>query len=206
MAADGGMPFVRFEVRQVEDRAASIANGRYSTKDVDFILLVPAGSGGKEEIEAVYSEWLEQRKVDSGRHEIRTGDHATPMFAARFPDTWLEKIENGYKAWKEGQEIPIEGTSILNWAVLSPSQRNRLQQMSILTVEALAEAPDSAVEMFGMGGMTLRQRARDFLALNGTDAAKTAAELEQLRVQNSSLQAQLKSIMEQLPQLKSKAA
>lgn len=206
MAKDGGMPYVRFEVRQVEDRAASMKNGRYTPKDVDFILLVPAGSGGKEQIEAEYATWLEQRKVDSGRHEIRTGDHQTPMFASRFPDEWLQKIEAGYKAWKEGQEIPVEGTSILNWAVLSPSQRERLQQIKILTVEALAEAPDSAIEMFGMGGMTLRQRARDFIALNGTDAAKTSAELEQLRLDNASLRQKLDAILARLPQLDGKAA
>lgn len=201
MSKEGGMPFVRFEVRQVEDRAASLANGHYTTKDVDFILLVPAGSGGKEQIEQVYSEWLEQRKVESGRHEIRTGDHASPMFAARFPDEWLTKIESGYKHWKEGQEIPIEGTSILNWAVLSPSQRTRLQQIHILTVEALAEAPDSALEIFGMGGITLRQRARDFIALNGSESNKTAAELEALRVENKSLRDKLDSILSRLSQL-----
>lgn len=201
MAKEGGMPFVRFEVRQVEDRAASLAAGRFVPKDVDFILLVPAGSGGKEQIDAVYSEWLEQRKRDAGRHEIRTGDHQTPMFAARFPDEWLTKIEAGYKAWKEGLEIPIEGTSILNWAVLSPSQRTRLQQIHILTVEQLAEAPDGALEIFGMGGMTLRQRARDFIALNGTEAAKTSAEMEVLRQDNKSLREKLDSILERLPQL-----
>jgi hypothetical protein len=73
-------------------------------------------------------------------------------------------------------------------------------------LEALAEAPDSAIEMFGMGGMTLRQRARDFIALNGTDAAKTSAELEQLRLDNASLRKKLDSILERLPQLDGKAA
>lgn len=206
MLKENAMPFIRFETRPVEDREASLKLGRFMTKDVDYVVIVPLGSGGKEQIEQVYSEWLEQRKRESGRHEIRTGDSSMPMFASRFPDEWLDKVEKGYAAWKAGQEIPVEGTPLAQWAVLSPSQRQQLIGMGIQTVEQLSQLPDGGLDSFGIGGMSLRQRARDFIQINGGQANKTTAELEALRVENESLKRRLDGIMAKLEKMDVKAA
>ncbi len=190
-----GMPFVRFETRAVEDRAASLAAGEYRTRDVDYILLVPAGSAGKLTIEEEYTEWLKKIKGDPHRHERRDSpDHNVAMQPARFPDEWIERIESAYEAWKKGQELPLEGTPIKVWPAVSPSQRDKLISMHILTVEALAEASDTAMETFGMGGITLRQRARDYLAMRNDPASKGSAELEKLRKENESLMARIKAL------------
>jgi len=190
-----GMPFVRFETRAVEDRAESLRAGEYRTKDVDFILVVPAGSGGKLVLEEEYAEWIKKIKGEAYRHERRESpDHPVAMQGARFPDEWIAAIEASYEAWKKGQAVPETGTPIKLWPVLSPSQRERLLALHVTTVEALAEAPDGLLEAFGMGGQTLRQRARDFLKLRNDPAAKTAAELEKLRKENESLQARLKAL------------
>lgn len=192
-----GMPFVRFEVRAVEDRAASLAAGEYRTRDVDYIILVPAGSAGKLIIEEEYESWLRKIKGDPHRHERRDSpDHNVAMQMARFPDEWIERIESGYKAWKEGQELPLEGTPIKLWPVVSPSQRDKLLSMHIRTVEELAESSDTAMEAFGMGGITLRQRARDYLAAKKEPAAKVSADMEKLRKENESLIARLKALEE----------
>jgi hypothetical protein len=192
------MPFIRFETRPVEDREASLKVGRFMTKDVDYIVIVPLGSGGKEQIEQEYTAWLEQRKRETGRHEIRTGDSAVPMFSSRFPDEWLDKIEKGYEAWKAGQEIPVEGTPLAQWAVLSPAQRQQLIGMGVQTVEQLAQLPDGGLDSFGIGGMSLRQRARA--------ANKGSAEMEQLRSENASLKNQIAAIMKRLEKMDEKAA
>lgn len=190
-----GMPFVRFETRAIEDRNATLASGEYRTKDVDFIILVPAGSAGKTTIEEEYSQWLAKIKGNPHREERRDSpDHSVAMQAARFPDEWIKRIEEGYKLWKEGQELPLEGTPIRLWPAVSPSQRERLISMHILTVEALAEATDATMEAFGMGGITLRQRAIDYLKVRKDPASKTAAELERLRKENESLAARLKAL------------
>jgi hypothetical protein len=206
MQRENAMPFIRFEVRPVEDRAASIKHGRFMTKDVDYILIVPLGSGGKEQIEQVYSEWLEQKQRETGRQEIRTGDSSVPMFASRFPDEWLDKIEKGYAAWKAGQEMPVDGTPLAQWAVLSPAQRQHFIGAGVQTVEQLANLPDGGLDAFGMGGFALRQRARDFLQINGGESNKTTAELEALRVENESLKKRLDGIMAKLEKMDVKAA
>ena len=41
-------PYVEFQMRAVEDRSESLKQGRYMTKDVPFIILVPHGSEGKQ--------------------------------------------------------------------------------------------------------------------------------------------------------------
>lgn len=206
MLKENAMPFIRFETRPVEDRQASMQFGRFMTKDVDYIIIVPLGSGGKEQIEQVYADWLEQRKRETGRHEIRTGDSSIPMFASRFPDEWLDKIEKGYAAWKAGQEIPVEGTPLAQWAVLSPAQRQQLIGMGIQTVEQLSQLPDGGLDSFGIGGMSLRQRARDFITLNSNEANKGSAEMEQLRTENASLKNQLSAILKRLEKMEEKAA
>jgi hypothetical protein len=184
-------PFIRFEVRPIEDRAASITAGYYVTKDVDFIILVPHGSEGKQSIEQPYGDWLKKIKPLAGGDLMPSNaSFDTPaMAAARFPAEWLEKIEAGYKAWKEGRELPIEGTPLDNWPVLSPSQRINAKQMHLLTVEDLAAASDEACQSVGIGGITLRQRARDWLEAKKADPAKIAAQMESLQVQLKDLAA-----------------
>jgi hypothetical protein len=52
MADELKPPYVRFEVRSVEDRTASIESGHYVGKDVIFAIVTPAGTRDRIEREA----------------------------------------------------------------------------------------------------------------------------------------------------------
>lgn len=201
---DNSPPFVRFETRAVEDGPASREKGYYVSKDVDIIIIVPRGSGGKTTIEEPYSRWLKSVRNIPFRHEIRAGDSTTPMASARFPDEWIDKIEQAYTAWKKGQELPESGTPLAQWGVVSPAQREQLIRLHIFTVEQLAEATEEALANFGLGGRDLRQRARDFLDTREGNAAKVAADMAELRKQNESLSGQVQSLLKRLEKLDAK--
>lgn len=197
-AYDNSPPFVKFETRAVQDPVASKEKGYYVGKDVDVIIIIPRGSGGKLTIEESYDKWLAKVKDAPFRHEMRVGDAGTPMASARFPDEWIEKIEKAYKAWKIGQALPEEGTPILQWGIPSPAQREKLASLHIFTVEQLADATEEALQNFGMGGRDLRQRAKDYLAITQNQGTKVAAEMAELRKQNEVQQAQIQNLLARL--------
>ena len=112
-------PYVDFERRAVEDRSASIAQGVYVSKDVDYITIVPHGSEGKTKIEQVYDEWLAKTRTQTGP---RGGSDGVYMQNSRFDPEWLQKIENMYEAWRKGEYMEVEGVPINAGPVASPAQ------------------------------------------------------------------------------------
>ena len=90
-----------------------------------------------------------------------------------------------YAAFKEGKELPLEGTPLANWPNSSMT-RSRVEELAffnVRTVEQLAAVDDAAVQRLGMGAWEMRENARKFLdvAKNGT------APLERLVATNATL-------------------
>ncbi len=172
-------PYVQFELRPVEDRVATLANGHYSTKDVAFAIITPAG--GKDTVERIADEWLAMLKKES---------MADPP---RFPPAWYQSFQAGYDAWKLGQSIPDNGTPIRTWAVLSPSQIISVLNANIRTVEDLAAANDEALGRIGLGGQELKRRAVDWLT-QAAGPGKIAMKLEELIAKVNAQEAQIKGL------------
>jgi len=173
-------PYLRFERRGVEDREATILAGRLVLKDVDYVLINPAGS--KDEIEDEVENWLDK----SAKHTK----------AGRLPPNWLDAYRRLYEQWKVNQEIPEQGSSILNWPLLSPAQRHALLAINIRTLEQLAAVPDGSLEMLGMGGRELRERARNFLSTAERGQEVLAKEAQEVRIKA------LETLVEDLKQAK----
>lgn len=167
----GNPPYVVFETRPVEDRQASIEAGKAMSKDVDFALITPMGS--KDRVERIVSEWFDMlaREVTDGR----------------FPSEWLVAYKKAYEAFQNDQEVPLEGTSIKQWPYLSPAQVKNMLGWHIRTVEDLATCNDETIRRLGMGGQTLVQAAKDFLAHSTDPKSKTVAELSALRAEVAAL-------------------
>jgi hypothetical protein len=180
--------YVQFEVRAVEDRAATIEQGHYVSKDVHYAIITPQGS--KDRIMRVVSEWFDQMKQQVSED--------------RMPRMWLEKYKEAYEYWKKGIEIPINGTSVRNWPFPSPSQVQLLIDLHLLTIEDVAEANEEAVHRLGMGGIGLKQAAQIFLSKSkgdGQDIRKMdalQAENEALKIRGDSLEKQVQELAEQV--------
>ena len=166
-------PYVRFEIRPVEDRNATLENGVFTTKDVIFALVTPSGS--RDVVEKIAVEWLEQM--------------AQFVREERFPLQWLEYYKAQFKAFVDNQEAPLDGTDLRTWRVLAPSQLTTLLQMNLRTVEDVANMNAEAIARYGMGGHDLKEQAQNYLDNNDAKTAQLTKELEDLRAQLAALQA-----------------
>lgn len=179
--ADERPPYVTFEMVAEEDRAATLEKGHFVTRDVPYAFVTPSGS--KDRIPRKVHEWFAMLE--------------TQVAEGRFPQTWLTAFRASFEAWEKGQELPLEGTAIVNWPAISPAQVKHLLNLHIRTVEDLAAGNEELIGRLGMGGRSLVMKAQEWLAA-AKGAGKTAAELEKLRVENEGLRAQIESLTEKV--------
>jgi hypothetical protein len=171
-------PFIRFERRAREGRDEQ---GLPKYVDQDFALVTAHGS--KDTVEKVVAEWFPRL-----REEVRQG---------RFDPRWLAHYEAAYNAWKSGEDLPLDGLSVKMWPAASAGEVKALLAANCFTVELLAEANEEMIHRLGMGGRSLKQRAVDWQkAMKGH--APLVAQLDTLRQTNTSLQARLQAMEQQV--------
>lgn len=158
-------PYVVFERRPVEDRNASIAAGHYVSKDVDFAIITRPGS--RDTLEKEAKIWLAEIAEKARKNE------------GGVAQAWPIAFNFAYKAFLDGEELPVSGTPIKGWPVLSPSAQKDIIAAGIRTVEDLAELPESSLAGVGIGGIAFKQKAKAWL-----EAAKGPGKItEQLNAQ-----------------------
>lgn len=177
--------YVRFERRPMEDKAASVREGRYVAKDVDFALVTPPYS--KDCVEYKVEQWL----INMERN-VRDG---------RIPEKWADQWKASYNSWKNGQEMPLSGTPIKGWGVLSPAQQQTLIAMNCLTVEDLAGINDEGLRRIGMGAVELRDKAKNWLA-SMKDHGAVTVQLAAMEQENRNLATTVESLKAQVEALK----
>ena len=178
------MPYVRFERVAVEDPKATLAAGHYVAKDIDRAYVTPPYS--KDVMIFKVENWLNQLSVDASQ--------------GRIPKDWVEKYKRAYEAWKQGQELPLDGFPIKGWGVCSPAQQETLIRLHILTVEQLAAVNDEGIRRIGMGAVDLKNKADAWLKqLN--KAGKPTVEMAALKKENASLKSQVENLEEKLAKL-----
>lgn len=170
---DARPPYVSFLTRAVEDRNASIEKGAVVMVDVDYAIVTPHGS--KDRLEKVVKEWF------------ATLDEAVKQ--ERMPQVWVDAYKGAYKAYKEGREVPVTGTSVRNWPLLTPAQVENLISMRVLTVEDLAAANEELLTRLGMGARALKDKATTWLQTAGSPGAKLAERMTDFELQNERLTA-----------------
>ncbi|MEQ1580906.1 MAG: hypothetical protein ABL964_09965 [Steroidobacteraceae bacterium] len=181
---------VRFEKVPKEDKAASLAAGHYVAKDVDYALLTPPYS--KDEVRIKVEQFKLQMEAD-----VRN---------QRMPAEWQEMYLTAYEKWRNGQEIPLNGTPIKGWGMLSPAMQETLIRMSVLTIEDLAAINDEGLRRVGMGALELKNKAVAWLQANkdhGPLVMENAALKTKVTVLESShanLQAQIDQLKAMIPQ------
>lgn len=121
----------------------------------------------------------------------RTYRPATDIDKQRFALQWA--------SFEKGAIASENGTPITQWNYLSKSQALELKHMGFWTVELLANASDTQIGGF-MGGMALREQAKNFLATSKDESKVTAlvAENEQLRTSVKQLSDQVSILVSRL--------
>lgn len=177
--------YVRFEKRPIEDRAASLANGHFTTADVDFAIITPHGT--TDEIPRIAKDWFVY--LDQSSKE------------ERIPKKFVDYYRECYEHFLKGEEIPLKGTPIKDWPPLSPSQRQNLISVRVYTVEDLANANEATLGLMGMGARELQQKAANWLQ-SATDLGKITEQISALQVENKRLAATVDQQATQLQAMK----
>lgn len=177
-------PYVRFERRPVEDKNASLAAGHVVCRDVDFALVTPSYS--KDCVEHKVDTWLKNTELN-----LKNG---------RIPPKWAENWRAQYAAWKKGEELPLDGTSVKNWSAVTPAQVKNLIAAGCRTIEDLAHVNDEGLRRIGMGAMEMKNKAIAYIKStkdHGSVVMENAAlknEIAQLKGSIEAMQMQIASL------------
>lgn len=167
---------VKFFIKQKQDKAASLEEGRPIFKDVEYIDIKVPGN--------------------------RSGGACRP---ANFQDK--QRFPRHYAAFQQRKEMPLEGTPLGEWPLMSRSQVEELSFHNVKTVEQLIQMSDGLASQFmGMNG--LKQKAKMWLE-QSEDTARIN-EIESLKEDNAekadkilTLESQMLSLMERFDKMDS---
>ena len=174
-------PLVRFERHLEEDKLASLAQGRAVTRDVDFAIITPPYS--KDEVFKEALAFLRDNKIKVANGGL-TQEQA-------------DRYQRHYEAWKNGHELPLVGTPIRGWPVLTPAQQENLIRVNIPTVEYLSEANDEGLSRIGMGALEQKRKAIAWLA-QATDKGPLTQHIAALQTENDVLKMSLATLTKQV--------
>ena len=179
-------PLIEFEYMAEEDRDASIKAGFMQYRNVPYAVIRQAGS--RDTVTKPVDEML--KKMDKDAHE------------GRCPREWVNHYEAAYKAWKEGNEIPVFGTPVLTSLLFSPAEQKALIGAGIRTIEDAAAMNEAAMAQVGMGARELKDKANQALSA----ATIVSKENEALKGQVAELKAELAKMQEAIVKLTEKKA
>lgn len=119
--------------------------------------------------------------------------------ARNFPRQWLQfQMETGQIANAEN----VPGWQLEDWDAITEDQVRNLKFLRFYTVEQVAGASDVQIQGIGMGGMGLREKAREALAERNSKLVNAAVaerdnEIRELKEQMAQLMAMMKPPQEE---------
>lgn len=181
------MPYVSFVTMPKEDKKQSERLQRYVAKDVDYARITAPGTRDLQ-IEELPRWW------DKLYQQVQAG---------RMPQAWVDKWKAAHAKWKQGQDLPPDGTPIKGWGVISPAQQDTLIRANVLTVEDLAQATSEAIAHVGMGAVQLKRKAEAWLKQMG-DKGPLTMEVAKVKQENDLLKKNLETMQEKMDELKAR--
>lgn len=180
--------WVRFSVEAVENKKETLRQGKWVGDDVEMVHITSPYT--KDEHDKKVTTWFEQLDLQ--------------LMQGRIPREHYDHYKAQYEAWKEGQELPVNGTPIKGWPMISPAQQQILLSCRIRTVEDLAGMNDDGIRQVGMGAVEMKGRALAYLQAASEDgrgllSAKvtaTEARNRELEIEVHTLQDQVKRLLE----------
>jgi hypothetical protein len=169
--------YVQFETRTEEDKAASARENRYVVREYEVAKLTPPYS--KDSIEFHVDTWLADIEKN-----LRDG---------RISEDWAKYWRDAYRNWKSGQELPLSGTPIKGWGVISQAQQESLIHINCKTVEDLALVNEEGMRRMGMGALDLRNKAQAWLK-SMNDHGGATLKIAALEQENAVLRTSVESL------------
>lgn len=175
-----GQPaYVMFTTVAKELPQESRKEGRYIAADVDMVEVRQIGA--TDSVKFKVETWLKQNRIDV------QGGRLSPEHAAAY--------EESYKRWKAGQDMPLTGTPIKSWPVITPAQVDMLVRLNIRTVEDLACVNSEGLSKIGMGAVDMQNKAKVWIA-TAQDKGKVTHDMVALQKKNDQLEAMVEKLTE----------
>lgn len=178
-------PYVRFEQRTEEDRAASIASGGLKMRDVAFVIVMQPGS--KDTFEQNAEQWL--------AHIAKCTEDGS------YPAEWSDHFHREYAKWQAGMETGELGMPIREWPSLSKAQAENLIAIGVRTIEDAAAMNEQAMQRGGMGSREIKNKAIAYL--ESREANKAAEMITALRAESAGKDARIDSLEKRVAELAS---
>ena len=107
-----------------------------------------------------------------------------------------KRFERHYQAFKQRIELPLEGTPLSEWPMVSRSLSEELAFVGVKTVEQMANMADGNASQM-MGGQNLKAKAIEWLARASAEvsAGHLETELKQRDAQIAELSAKLETLL-----------
>lgn len=100
-------------------------------------------------------------------------------------------IGEKYDAWKQGKEIPANGTPLAAWNLLQPDDAEILRSHRIYTVEDVASLTDTLLQRIAIpNGRSMVDQAKLFL--KSADTNRAAADMAAMKLRMELLEAELR--------------
>lgn len=177
-------PYVEFEDRSTEDREATTREGRLVMRPVHFVIIRAVGS--RDSVEKEVGPWLEHLEKMST--------------AGQYRRDWVDSFRKKYEAWRAGQEAPVNGFPVREWASINKATADNLVSAGVLTVEDLAAANEQTLTRIGMGSRALKDKAQAWLDSatkngNAEELAAMRTKVDALEQTNADLRQKLEQFM-----------
>lgn len=117
-----------------------------------------------------------------------------------------ERWPRHWEAFLKKQEPPVDGFPLSEWPACTLTDRNALASLGVKSVEQLAELAENSLQRFPPNTLSLKQKARLWLANRTNDSAlfKLQAELAAEKDKNNALQEKVSLLAARLDELESK--
>lgn len=171
-------------------------NGQYTRTDVPAL---PGADGSVRNSNVLPRFFIDYRRNEK-TNELMAVEMVQILIAGDTKNAPVRKVTDfhrsmwpaPYEAFKKNEEFIGEGTPVSAWGAIDAGVARSLQAMQIFTVEQLADIPDSACANM-MGGRTLRDKAKQYVALTTKNAEtnRVTAEMQAVKNENIALQNQV---------------
>lgn len=146
-----------------------------------------------EEDRVFYNKYIENPWIDKLRERLRN---------KQLSQYYFDYCVKNFEAFKQKQDMPIDGFALVNWKGIDPMARDKLLQMGINSVEKLANMTEEAIQYYGMGARALKDKAKNFLIANDKPA-QAAIQLTKLESENAEMKEALSAMQAKLAELAS---
>ncbi len=107
----------------------------------------------------------------------------------RVDDGLRERFARHYESFKKSEEMPdVEGTPLEMWPGIKPGQVKTFKIMEVHSVDQLAEVPDNILQDLGIGMMTLRTKAKNWIEIRDGSSSMVAMKTSLQKLEERSIE------------------